>query len=86
MNKIFVWGAVLMGALLVMVAIFYFMTPAENLPSWMPGFISGSTKIHYKHGVGSLILGIAAFIFAWFRSASAYPAAIASEKVGESVH
>jgi|GEM_PF-477937 len=85
MQKILTWGSVALGVLLVAIAVMYFVTPSGNLPAYMPGFISGGTNIHFKHGIGALILGVALFAFAWFQSAPSYPAAIASENVDESV-
>jgi hypothetical protein len=35
--------------------------------SW--GFEAGVDKIHFKHGLASLILALALFAFAWFQSA-----------------
>jgi len=85
MNKFLVWGSVLLGALLAVVAVVYFLTPSGNLSNMMPGFIPNGTNIHYKHGVGALILGLALFAFAWFKSAPSYPAAVASEGNDKSV-
>jgi hypothetical protein len=42
---------------------------AGNLPSFVPGFETGVDKIHFKHGLASLILALALFVFAWFQSA-----------------
>jgi hypothetical protein len=47
----------------------YWLIPAGNLPSFVPGFETGVDKIHFKHGLASLILALALFVFAWFQSA-----------------
>jgi amino acid transporter len=83
MNKILVWGSILLGAILVLVALFYFVTPAGHLPTIMPGYIADSDTIHYKHGIGALILGLGLFAFAWFRSAPSYNLAEESENADE---
>ncbi|MGI8419512.1 MAG: hypothetical protein ACR2LN_02600 [Candidatus Levyibacteriota bacterium] len=68
MNKGVVWLVGIIGLLLVIVAIVYFMTPASSLPSFFPGHQAGLSTHHYKHGIGSLFLGLACFAFAWFQS------------------
>ena len=60
--------AIVVGILLIVLAIIYFMTPAGSLPHVIPGYEVGSIKIHIKHGIASLLLGIAALILAWFQS------------------
>ena len=60
---------IILGIIFVLLAAMYWLTPAGNLPSFMPGFIAGSSTIHFKHGLLALILGICAFIYAWFASA-----------------
>jgi hypothetical protein len=67
MNKTLIFGTVIAGVLLVVLAILYFSTPAGSLPSYIPGYEAGSSRIHLKHGIGSLVLGLALFAFAWFR-------------------
>ena len=60
--------AVLLGIICIILAIIYWIIPAGSLPSFMPGFIEASTKIHFKHGLGSFILALALFVYAWFKS------------------
>jgi hypothetical protein len=68
-KKLFYIGSIILGMLFVAVTIFYWVTPAGSLPSYMPGFIAGSSVIHIKHGIASLILAIGLFIYSWFASA-----------------
>ncbi len=68
-NKTLSIGAVVLGVVFVILAVVYWITPAGNLPSFMPGFITGSAVIHVKHGLAALIVAILAFVFAWFASA-----------------
>ena len=65
------WGGILLGLICVVLAILYFTTPANALPIFIPGFEAGITKIHYKHAIGSFILGLGLFAFAWFKGAPA---------------
>lgn len=68
MDKLLVPGAIVIGALLILLAALYWLVPAGGLPVFIPGFEAGSTHIHFKHGLGSALLGLALFAFAWFRS------------------
>ena len=54
----------------IVLAVWYWTTPAGMLPAYLPGYIAGSTAIHYKHGIASLLLGIAALAYAWFATGS----------------
>jgi hypothetical protein len=61
--------AVLLGIialLFIVVAIIYRVEPAKSLPSFIPGHIDGSTGHHPLRVAGSLIVGIAFAVGAWF--------------------
>ena len=44
---------------------------ADALPSFFPGHEAGSSHHHVKHGLDAFILGVGAFIFAWFQTGPA---------------
>jgi len=67
-KKILIYGSVVIGILFVLLAIFYWITPAGLLPAYFPGYLAGSSTLHFKHGLASIILALALFAFAWFRS------------------
>lgn len=67
-KKIFAVLGIILGILLIVVAVIYFTTPAKNLPSFFPGYDVELSKIHFKHAIGSLLLGLGAFIFSWFQT------------------
>ena len=67
-NKLVVVLAVLVGIVLLIAACVYFIEPAKSLPSFFPGYNSTLARHHYTHGVGTLVLGLVAFAFAWFQS------------------
>lgn len=69
MNKIIAIVAVVLGVVCIGLALFYWMTPAGSLPTYMPGYEVGSSIVHFKHGLAALILGLGLFAFAWFKSA-----------------
>lgn len=56
------------GILFFVIAFIYFTRSAERLPAFFPGYQAGLTKLHYKHGIGAIILAMGAFVFAWFQS------------------
>jgi amino acid transporter len=56
------------GVVLIAIAIVYFAEPAKSLPGFFPGHQAGSAHHHVKHGIAALLLGIGAFILAWFQS------------------
>jgi Na+/H+ antiporter NhaD/arsenite permease-like protein len=64
--------AVILGVVLLVVAIIYFVTPEHSLPSFFPGHASvGSAEAnhhHTKHGIAALIVALACFAFAWFQT------------------
>lgn len=68
MNKGLVWLGGIIGLLLIVAAFVYFTTPASALPGFFPGHEVGLSKVHYKHGIGALLLGLVCFAFAWFQS------------------
>ncbi len=60
--------AVVVGLVFVGVALVYWMTPANMLPSYLPGYNPALSSVHFKHGLGAFIVGAALFVFAWFRT------------------
>jgi Na+/H+ antiporter NhaD/arsenite permease-like protein len=62
--------AVLLGIVLIVVAIVYFVTPEHSLPSFFPGHSSATSAEashhHTKHGIAAIVVALACFAFAWF--------------------
>jgi hypothetical protein len=67
-DRLLTWLAVALGIVLIVVAIVYWAEPAKSLPSFFPGHQAGSAHHHVKHGIASFLVGLACFVFAWFRS------------------
>jgi hypothetical protein len=67
-DRLLVALAVIVGIALIVIAIVYWAEPAKSLPSFFPGHQAGSTHHHVKHGIASFCVGLAAFVFAWFKS------------------
>jgi len=74
MNKLLAVVAILLGLILIVSGVVYFIEPARYLPSFFPGYDRSLMSHHYKHGIGAILLGIACFIFAWFQSGKKKPA------------
>jgi hypothetical protein len=68
MHKTFNVVLVVVGILFIGLAVFYWMTPANMLPSYLPGYDTTITRVHFKHGLGALIVGIAILVWVWFRT------------------
>jgi NADH:ubiquinone oxidoreductase subunit 5 (subunit L)/multisubunit Na+/H+ antiporter MnhA subunit len=64
--------AVVLGVLLVVVAVIYFVQPEHSLPSFFPGHASTASAEanhhHTKHGIAALVVALACFAFAWFQT------------------
>ena len=66
MKKGWALFAVMLGLVFLALGIFYWMTPASHLPSWLPGYDPAMAGVHFKHGLVAVLLGILLFIYAWF--------------------
>jgi 1,4-dihydroxy-2-naphthoate octaprenyltransferase len=60
--------AVILGTVLIVVAVIYWVEPADSLPSFFPGHEAGSDHHHVKHGIAAFLVGLACFVFAWFNT------------------
>jgi hypothetical protein len=64
--------AVLLGVVLIVVAVIYFIQPEHSLPSFFPGHVSATAvdanHHHTKHGIAALVVALALFAFAWFQT------------------
>jgi len=61
--------AVVFGIVFVALAVYYWITPANMLPAFLPGYDVAMTTPHIKHGIASLVVGLALLVYAWFASA-----------------
>jgi hypothetical protein len=67
-DRLWVALSIVLGIILIIIAVIYWVEPAGSLPSFFPGHTAGSSHHHVKHGIAAFLLGIACFVFAWFRS------------------
>jgi UDP-N-acetylmuramyl pentapeptide phosphotransferase/UDP-N-acetylglucosamine-1-phosphate transferase len=60
--------AVILGIVLIVIAVIYWVEPAGSLPSFFPGHEAGSSHHHVKHGIAAFLVGLACLAFAWFNT------------------
>ena len=60
--------ALLLGIVLIVIAVIYWVEPADSLPSFFPGHEVGSDHHHVKHGIAVFLVGLACLAFAWFNT------------------
>jgi hypothetical protein len=48
----------LLGVILLVVAAVYFLMPADQLPSFFPGYAAGDSHVHTKHGMVAGVVGV----------------------------
>jgi uncharacterized membrane protein HdeD (DUF308 family) len=70
-RRALVIGATVLGIVLIVVGVIYWVEPASSLPSFFPGHQSGSSHHHVKHGIAAFLVGLACLAFAWFQSGPA---------------
>jgi hypothetical protein len=56
----------LVGILLLILAGFYFVFPAGQLPSFLPGHEAGVARIHFKHGIIAAAAGVVLIAAGWW--------------------
>jgi len=69
------WLLIAVAVVFVVLAVVYFVTPANQLPSVFPGHAPHATRHHTKHGLAALGVAVVALIGAWFTTAPARSAA-----------
>jgi len=52
-------------------AVMYFVLPAGQLPSFVPGYELGSVHTHIKHGVTAAVAAVVLFVIGWVVGRSA---------------
>ena len=55
-----------LGLVLIVAAVIYFIMPADQLPAFMPGHEAGVTRVHMKHGLVSGDAGVILLAAGWF--------------------
>ena len=68
MTKPLALVAIVLGVVFLALTVYYFVTPAGSLATFMPGYEAGVAGHHTKHAVVSLVVALVLFAFAWFQS------------------
>jgi hypothetical protein len=68
-KSIMFWIGVALPVIFLAIAVYYWVTPAGSLAPFVPGYESGSSTVHFKHGLAAAILALLAGVYAWFQSA-----------------
>ncbi len=50
--------AYLLAIVCVIAAVMYFVMPAGQLPTFMPGYMAGSAHIHTTHGAAAVVAAV----------------------------
>lgn len=58
--------AYLLAIICVIAAVVYFVMPAGQLPTFMPGYIAGSSHIHHTHAIAAAVAAIVLFFLGWY--------------------
>ena len=58
--------AYLLAIICVIAAVMYFVMPAGQLPTFMPGYLAGSDHIHKTHAIAAAVVAVLLFGFGWF--------------------
>ena len=56
----------IVGVICLIAAGMYVMMPADQLPTFCPGFAPGLTRPRLKHGIAAGIVGILLFVGGWY--------------------
>jgi uncharacterized membrane protein len=56
----------LLGVVLLVVAGVYFLLPADQLPSFLPGHEAGVMRVHTKHGIVAGVAGLVLLGTGWW--------------------
>lgn len=58
--------AYLLAIICAIAAVMYFVMPAGQLPTLMPGYAAGSTHIHMTHALAAAVAAVVLFGIGWF--------------------
>ncbi len=63
-------AAMVLGLVLAVIAVVYWVVPAGSLRGFFPGFEAGGTRVHVKHGIAAAVVAVVVFAFAWYAGRS----------------
>jgi len=62
--------AYILAILCIIAAVMYFTMPAGKLPTFMPGYLAGSSHIHQTHAIAAAVAAVVLFLLGWFAGRS----------------
>jgi hypothetical protein len=57
--------AYILAIICIIVAVMYFVMPAGQLPTFMPGYEAGSAHIHAKHAIIAVMAAVVLAVIGW---------------------
>ena len=57
--------AYILAIICIIVAVMYFVMPAGQLPTFMPGYEAGSAHIHAKHAAIAVVAAVILAVIGW---------------------
>jgi len=63
--RLVVLVAYVLAIICAIAAIIYITTQAGSLPTFIPGYTAGSTRIHSTHALAAAIAAVVLFIIGW---------------------
>lgn len=58
--------AYVLAIVCIIVAVMYFTMQAGQLPTFMPGYLAGSTHVHHTHALAAAVAAVILFVLGWF--------------------
>ncbi len=56
---------IVLGIALIVVAVMYFVMPADSLPGFFPGHEAGVARVHIKHGIVAGVADVVLLAIGW---------------------
>lgn len=58
--------AYILAIICVIAAVVYFVMPAGQLPTFMPGYVAGSAHVHHTHAIAAVVAAVVLFFLGWY--------------------
>ena len=62
--------AYVLAIVCIIVAVMYYTMQAGQLPTFMPGYLAGSTHVHHTHALATAGAALVLFVLGWFAGRS----------------
>jgi hypothetical protein len=57
---------VVVGLVALAAGIFYLATPANKIPTWLPGHLTGKSYHHARHTAAAIVVAVLCAVGAWW--------------------